>query len=132
MWPRKVEAPKTKTSWGNSKSPVQVMSGSPVQLSVDLTPQSLASLQQSLPPVPTHQPLPALPDLSYDEKLELRISKSLSYVRGLRKEEVPVSREHSRSWRPRIEAVRFRSEPLGCDRHHRRYWILCDDFSRIW
>jgi hypothetical protein len=60
------------------------------------------------------------------------LQRSLTYVRGLRKEEVLASRDHARAWRARCEAVRFRSEPLGLDRYHRRYWILSGDFSRIW
>ena len=60
------------------------------------------------------------------------MQRSLTYVRGLRKEEVLASRDHARAWRARCEAVRFRSEPLGLDRYHRRYWILSGDFSRIW
>jgi len=127
MWPRKEEAKPTP-----SKSPVQRSLPSPVQLVSHSSSATMASLQQALPPVPTHPPLPELPELTYEEKLELRLQRSLSYVRGLRKEEVPASRDHSRAWRARCEAVRFRSEPLGVDRYHRRYWILSDDFSRIW
>ena len=126
MWPRTEEEKTPKLS----RSPVQFNGPSPVQLSEHTA--SLASLEQSLPPIPVHPPLPALPDLTYDEKLELRLQKSMSYVRGLRKEDVAASREHWRAWRSRVEAVRFRSEPLGQDRYHRRYWILSDDFSRIW
>ena len=127
MWPRKVLTAKA----GASRSPVQAMTWSPVQLDA-LTPESLATLEQTLPPVPVHQPLPALPDLTYDEKLELRLQKSFSYVRGLRKEEVAASRDHSRAWLARGASVSSRSDPLGMDRCHRRYWVFGNDFSRIW
>jgi len=117
------------------RSPVQQSkaAGSPVPTPNNTaSATSLLALEQSLPPLPTHPPLPVLPTLTHDEKLELRLQKSLTYVRGLRKEDLGAAREHARQWRARVEAARFRSEPLGLDRFHRRYWILSDDFSRIW
>ena len=125
MWPREEEVRKS-----SDKSPSRHLSASPVGLTDSNA--SLASFEQMLPALPVHMTLPALPDLTYVEKLELRLQKSLNYLRGLRKEDVAAWRQHSRTWRSRTEAVRLRSEPLGSDRYHRRYWILSDDFSRIW
>ncbi len=131
MWPLREEEKTAKVAPVTYPWPANYTSSSPVQL-VDYPEAAMASLEQSLPPIPVHQPLPALPDLNYDEKLELRLQKSFSYVRGLRKEDIVASRDHSRAWRSRVEGVRFRSEALGLDRYHRRYWILSDDLSRIW
>jgi len=53
---------------------------------------------------------PALPDLTYVEKLELRLQKSLDYHQGLRREDVAACRQHSRSCtstRLATEAVRL-------------------------
>lgn len=127
MWARQEEVSNHNSA---DKKSVQHLSGSPLELTDSVV--CMASAQQALPPVPVNAPLPPLPELTYDEKLEVRLQKSLGYVRGLRKEDVAAWRQHACAWRSRTEAVRLRSEPLGSDRYHRRYWVLADDFSRIW
>eukprot|EP00960_Hanusia_phi_P039260 753824-Hanusia_phi.AAC.3 len=122
MWPRKEISFPAETG-----SPVPFESTSPIP-----TIESPV-IQAQLPPLPVYNPLPPLPELTYDDKLHLRMNESISFTRGLRVDgEVSVKKANDVIWRTRLEAVKLRNEPLGQDRFFNRYWVLNDDFSKIW
>jgi len=85
-----------------------------------------------LPSLPQMQPLPALPELTREQRLHIRMSKSRTYDRGLRLDEVAVRKIVDLQFRQKMEDTRYRQDPLGQDRYKSRYWVHGDDWSALW